>query len=189
MPVETWKAIADWGTIIFIALTVVSGSAALILGDRINEKQAEQLREFNKGLAIQQERAAKAERQLEEVKKRQEPRGVPGIIVSELKKAPPGKAIMEYQEGNPETFLFTGTLWSALTSAGWKIPEPIAVRSIADKKGAALAEIVFVRRNFDADSSKDILWNAFMKAGLTRLAAIGGPGQPEELHIRIGPKL
>lgn len=50
MSVETWKSIADWATIVFIALTVVSGSTALILGDRINEKQAEQLQRFNTDL-------------------------------------------------------------------------------------------------------------------------------------------
>ena len=102
-------------------------------------------------------RQAEAEKQLEEVKKRQEPRGVRvGDIASALKKFPPGKAILEYQEGNPETYLFTSTLRQALIAGGWDISEPIAVRSIADKKGAALAEIVFVKRDL-SDGSKDIL--------------------------------
>ncbi len=75
MSVETWKSIADWATIVFIAFTVVSGSAALILGDRINEKQIEQLQKFDRdltgaksGLSVQQQRAAEAEKQLELVK-------------------------------------------------------------------------------------------------------------------------
>lgn len=76
MSVETWKAIADWATIFLIALTVVSGSAALILGDRINEKQADQLRQFDEDLtgaktelAKQQERAARAESGITDAKK------------------------------------------------------------------------------------------------------------------------
>jgi hypothetical protein len=76
MSVETWKSVADWATIVLIALTVVSGSAALILGDRINEKQAEHLRKFDheltdakNGLSVQEQRAAEAESQLELVKK------------------------------------------------------------------------------------------------------------------------
>ncbi len=46
MSVETWKSIADWFTILFIAATLVSGSAALILGDRINEKQKVEIEEL-----------------------------------------------------------------------------------------------------------------------------------------------
>lgn len=43
MPLETWKAVADWSTIVLIALTVVSGSAALVLGRRINDNQQARL--------------------------------------------------------------------------------------------------------------------------------------------------
>lgn len=48
MSTETWKAVADWATIVLIALTVVSGSAALILGHRIYEEQSTQLAKAQK---------------------------------------------------------------------------------------------------------------------------------------------
>src|SRR5258708_11469 len=93
MSVKTWKSIADWATIVFIALTVVSGSAALILGDRINEKQAEKLREFNKELTEAKTRQAEAEIKLAEVRKKQEPRWIQvEKFVAAFGKARRGKA-------------------------------------------------------------------------------------------------
>lgn len=188
MSIETWKSVADWATIVFIAFTVVSGSAALILGNRINKRQTDQVRKLEMDLAHQQERAAIAEKDLAEVKKNQGPRSIPGAISTALKQAAPGKAVLEYQEGNPETFLFASGLRMVLQQGGWDISDPVPVRAMADKNGAALAEIVFVERKVDDPSAK-VLWDAFMAAGLTKLARIAGPGRPEELHIRIGPKL
>ena len=68
MSAELWKAIADWATIGLIALTVVSGSTALILGNRITDKQKETLRKFEGdlttaklGLAHAQKEGAEAQ--------------------------------------------------------------------------------------------------------------------------------
>jgi len=63
MPLETWKSIADWATIVLIALTVVSGSAALIMGDRINEKQTEQSRKFDEDLTAAKTELARAQKE------------------------------------------------------------------------------------------------------------------------------
>ncbi|HEX5425532.1 MAG TPA: hypothetical protein VFW94_18420 [Candidatus Acidoferrales bacterium] len=72
MPLETWKAVADWSTIVLIALTVVSGSAALMLGRRINDNQQARLQQLDKGLTDaktelrkQETRAAEAEARVE----------------------------------------------------------------------------------------------------------------------------
>ncbi len=66
MSIETWKSIADWVTIILIALTVVSGSAALILGDRINDRQTEQSRKFSEDLTAAKTQLAQAQKETAE---------------------------------------------------------------------------------------------------------------------------
>jgi hypothetical protein len=75
MPLELWKSVFDWATIIFIALTVFTGAGALITGDKLGKRQKEQLRQFDKGLTDakaeltkQQGRAIEAERSLLELR-------------------------------------------------------------------------------------------------------------------------
>ncbi len=72
---ELLKSLFDWITVILLFLTFVSGAGALIFGNRINAKQAEQLQKFDKDLTDakielgkQQERAASAERDAAEAK-------------------------------------------------------------------------------------------------------------------------
>jgi hypothetical protein len=75
MPLELWKSVFDWATIIFIALTVFTGAGALITGDKLGKRQEEQLRQFDKDLTDakakltkQQGRAVEAERSLLELR-------------------------------------------------------------------------------------------------------------------------
>jgi len=75
MSYELLKSLFDWITVVLLFLTFVSGAGALIFGNRINVKQAEQLQKFDKDLTDakievgkQQERAANAERDVAEAK-------------------------------------------------------------------------------------------------------------------------
>jgi len=47
-PVELWKAIFDWGTVILVSLTVLTGAGALITGKIIGDRQDEKIAELNK---------------------------------------------------------------------------------------------------------------------------------------------
>jgi hypothetical protein len=145
MPVETWKAIADWATIVLIALTVVSGSVALVLGDRINEKQSEQLRKFDAGLTEaktkaaeageragkleieadkQRERAATAEKELLELRQRLawrriSPKEYPALV-SALK--PYHEYAVEVTKlGEVEAGQFADDILKLFGDAGWKV--------------------------------------------------------------------
>lgn len=46
MSLESWKSIFDWATIIFIALTVITGAGALITGDKLGKRQEEKSHNF-----------------------------------------------------------------------------------------------------------------------------------------------
>jgi len=178
MSLETWKSIADWASIILVALTVASGSAALILGGRINQKQDEQLREFNAklteaktGLSKQEERAANAERdlagvkeelskaktreaeaekRLEEVQKKQAPRWIStDKFAIAFGKAHPGKAFIQYQTGNEEIALFASSVAPALVATGWHLMEsPRPVPSAHPTSVIAAMYEVFLYENF-----------------------------------------
>jgi hypothetical protein len=74
MSLETWKSIADWSTIVFIGLTVVTGSAALILGDRINAKQSSEVEQLKLETAKANKETAQLQVELELEKQRRSPR-------------------------------------------------------------------------------------------------------------------
>jgi len=68
VPLENWKTIFETGGVILLGLTFLFGAGALITSRKVNELQAQQLREFDKDLttakmdlAKQQERAAHAD--------------------------------------------------------------------------------------------------------------------------------
>lgn len=143
MSIETWKSIADWGTIIFIALTVVSGSAALILGDRINEKQSEQLRKFNEEitaakseLSKQQKETAEAQlalrKYIEDVNLSRGPRMIidHNAFVAALRGKPKAKVEILFAPNDEEAFELAGMIRRWLgpgdkgDGAGWEVAEP-----------------------------------------------------------------
>jgi hypothetical protein len=98
---------------IFIALTVVSGSAALILGDRINEKQAEQLRQFNAELITAKEHNLELEQSIT-------PRWLDQTHLEELKKFAGTEVILEYLlDAEPRNA--AGQIRFVLHQAQWKI--------------------------------------------------------------------
>ncbi len=76
MSVEAVKSFFDIGTVVLLFLTFAFGAGVLITGNIINSRQAKQLRKFDEDLtgaktelAIQQTRAATAERDVAEAKK------------------------------------------------------------------------------------------------------------------------
>jgi hypothetical protein len=193
MSVETWKSVADWATIVLIALTVVSGSVALILGDRINEKQAEQLRKFSGDLSIQQQRAAEAEKQLLEVRKKQQPRGVPIDIILSTKDAPHQRLIVEYQDGPPEVKLFADLLCETLVQAKWEISGPKPIPSVA-AKGAGNSEITILWPDEGGNPgsvsfrTNNVLLHTFIKAGWSVSGALNKDVARGTLLVLIGPR-
>lgn len=160
MSLETWKSMADWATIVFVALTVVSGSAALILGDRINDKQAERLRKFDEDLIAakrelskQQERAASAEKELLRLKN---PRSLSLGAVAILKGGSHGKAIIQCLVDVPETKMFASNLYGALLNAGWDMsPSPSIVPVKSFNVDVALSDVFVLGRTIKGSDNDD----------------------------------
>lgn len=137
MSVEISKSIADWATILLIALTVVSGSAALILGDRMNKKQAKQLQQFSEeliaaktGLAQAQEESAEAQlalrKYIDNVARHQGRRSLDRhAFLEELKDKPTGRVDIRYKENDSEAYWFAFQVWKLLDDAGWGVSNPL----------------------------------------------------------------
>lgn len=77
MGVEFWNSVFQWGSVGLIAITFFVGAGALWTSNRINQRQTERLVVLEKELASakttlaeQQERAAKAEKELLDVQSR-----------------------------------------------------------------------------------------------------------------------
>jgi hypothetical protein len=68
MSLEGWKTFFETGGVILLFLTFVFGAGAVLTSQRINSKQAGELRQFAINLSSQQERAANAEKDAAEAK-------------------------------------------------------------------------------------------------------------------------
>lgn len=120
------------GLISALALGVgfVTGLVSVGLSWRINEQQRHELEKLRADVATQQERAAKAELALEEVRKKQEPRHINrDAFDAFLKGKRKATAVIQYHKNDPEAYNFAMNLWFALhDEAGWDIqflPSPI----------------------------------------------------------------
>lgn len=129
MGAEFWNGFFQWGSVALIAVTFFFGAGALWTGNRINDRQAErlvvletELASAKTALAEQQERAAKAEIQLAEIRKRQEPRHLAHrAFVEALKGKPTGEATVWHSSDDGEAYLFALAIQMALMDAGWTV--------------------------------------------------------------------
>lgn len=76
MPLEWWKTLFEVGSVVLLLLTLMFGAGALLTARRVNQRQCQQLRNFDQELteakaelSKQQERAANAEHDTAEAKK------------------------------------------------------------------------------------------------------------------------
>jgi len=204
MSVEWWKSIFDWSAVIFIGGSFVTGAGALITGNIIAKRQESRLHKFDKDLTDarielgkQQERAANAEMELEKIRKRQEPRGVPvDMLVGILKSVPPpspGKVLVEYSEGSPETSAFTNTLWTLALQRVWNVSKPKGVPVPMTPSGSTLgnSEITLVMPDLNHQPLyAKALWQAFTAMGVRGLGAVRDQKlPPDTVLILIGPRL
>jgi hypothetical protein len=206
MPIESlesWKTAFEVFTLVLLAATFLASWAVWSLSRGVNKLQAERLRQFeiqltdaNIRLAIQQERAAKAETELELVKKKQEPRGIPSEqFIATLKKAPPGKAVVEYVAGFPETQEFATNLSMHLRMANWDVPNG----PVGTNPKTVSAGVLIVPRNIKdlepssfANPSTTVGALAKALGDLGFLAGGGGVDSnlPEgTIRIIVGPRL
>jgi hypothetical protein len=205
MSVEAWKSIFDFGTVATLFLTFAFGFGVWRTSNIINERQARQLRQFEKditlaksSLAEQQERAAKAELELKRyvnfMASAQGPRSVPtNLILSTLRKAPPARIEVFYQVGNPETFLFASSILGLLRQAGWQASEvPSEITSMVGIGGATgLSEIVVAMKHTERSeaptTTEGALWAAVIALKRARGERKDEALAEDEFKLYVGP--
>ena len=150
MTSESWKTFFEIGGVILLFLTFLFGAGALFFSTRINAQQTAQLRDFDKqlteaktGLLVQQERAAKAEKDLlnlqdalgkERAKTLQLQRSVTQRMIPQVAVGSHGNwdvlrpfkgitaVVSYYPQREPENFY--GSFGASLLNAGWIIKNP-----------------------------------------------------------------
>jgi len=141
MTVEEMKSIFDWSALILGFLTVVAGVGILITGNIINNRQAGQLKQFDKdltdakiGLVKQQVRAIDAERSLLELRETIAWRTPDRALIAEL--APPLRRFtgqrfaLVVDPSEPERSSVVSWIGILLGDANWKMePAPASSRS------------------------------------------------------------
>jgi len=152
----------------------------------------DQLVNLKMGIANASQKLAKLEEQIEEVKRRQDPRGVPiDKLVAELAKLPKIPLIIEYQKGSNETRGFAGTLWQAFSSkALWDVPEPMPIDDVSKYDSFTLSDVVV----FSRDPSKGMPLVEAMRRAFDGLFVNIGISKDETLpegvvEIRVGPRM
>jgi len=197
---ETLLARIDVWLLIFGAIVVIGVAGESVFGIRHwwNSRKLQAIQN-SENLALQAEiarlnkEAADAKLKLEEVRKRQEPRAVPVETLNKMLKSvsppPPGKVIVEYSEGDPETFAFTMLLWNMCLRSVWDVPEPkglVAPRTPSGSRGGSGITLVMYDLNNPPPYGR-ILWQAFMTMGGSVEKDQALP--PDTVLILIGPRL
>jgi hypothetical protein len=140
MSLEWWKSFFEIGGVILILLTFAFGAGALIVNNRLGAIQDAQLRQFDKDLtdekgaladaktemAVQQERAATAEKALLELQQKIKWRSVSPeqrkeflAAVSNIKK---GSVVITVAGGDAEAISFANELRSLLKEGKYSVP-------------------------------------------------------------------
>lgn len=95
-------------------------------------------------------------------------RKVKDKIVARLKTAPPGEAMILYQDADAETAVFSTELTLVLNEAGWHLRGVRAIPTTIRKGGAGFADISFEMRTieqFQLHNSIETLQVALSEAG------------------------
>jgi hypothetical protein len=187
---------ANLGLIVSLVAGVISTMLLVWMGGVKEAYSKVTQQRFEMELSKQQERAANAEIELEKIRKRQEPRGVPVDLLMGILKSvhppPPGKAIVEYSEGSPETSAFTNTLWTFVLGPLWNVPKPkgVPVPSSPSVPNLGNSEIALVMPDLDHPPAYGkALWQAFTAMGVRGLSGARDPKlSPNTVLILIGPK-
>jgi hypothetical protein len=130
MPREAVKSIFEIAGVILLFLTFVVGAGVLLIGNKINERQAERLRQFDKdlteakaALTKQQERAIEAERRLLELREsiswRTPDRALIPQLAAALQRFPRQRCAIVTDPADPERAFVLSWIVSLLATATW----------------------------------------------------------------------
>jgi hypothetical protein len=194
MSLEGWKTFFEVGGVALLFLTFVFGAGALFTSTRINARQAEELRQFNKKLADaqtelakQQERAATAEHTLlqlkESLKNRTISPGQRAKLIQMLKGSVSGPVEILWMTSDSDSYPLGLQIKEILKAAGW----PDAVDRMV-LSGTAVGHGIIVHNLKTSPKHAALLQQAFNSVGFA-LDSSEDPALPEgSVRIWIGHK-
>jgi len=191
-PVETWKTLFDWGSVILVCLTVFTGAGALITGKIIGDRQDKEIARLNNETAkanlelarLKAPRALSPEQQARVSLKVKDFSGTPFDLASTM---------------DSEATNLCSAIEDALVSAGWTEIDPPNSGGLMVRRGGkkpigttfaiGLAVEIHQSRAGDLLKPTEALVAALKAEGLevTGLATITGTA-PNAVHIHVGRK-
>ena len=144
MSLEFWKSFFEIGGVLLLFLTFVFGAGALVVSTKINERQAEEIRQFDANLkdrTISPEQSAK--------------------LISLLRAGPNGPIGIIWDEDVPDSFRLAGNIREVLNASGW-LNVTIGKGMVANTKGLTIA----VRDSRTAPPYAVFLQKAFTSVGI-----------------------
>ena len=184
---EGLKSFFEIGGVVLLFLTFAFAAVALIVSNRINARQSEQLRQFNLVLSEQQERAATAERSLLELQERLRDRKLGeeqhARFIERLKLGPRCPAQIFSSVNDREAALFAEAIRSAIEQAGWNAERFLAHDMI--RPGLGLSQ----KSAGEPTPCLKNLREAFESAGIHPFTQTYTGNFPEgSVHVLVGQK-
>jgi hypothetical protein len=194
MSLESLKLTCEIIALVAVAVSVAAGAVALILGNRINKAQAEQLRQFDLALNTQKERTANAELTLLEVRRKLADRVLTDDQINAIAGSLKSFAGQEFEViplwDNKESVSIANRITSALRKAGWAYVEPEFQQAIL---GGLVGIKVVVDPNSNArtkGAAKSLI-SSLLKEGLIALGdeyALANNPKDNKIQIDVGSK-
>ena len=181
MSLEWWKSVFEWTGAVAVLVSFLCAAGLIKLGKRINQIQAQELRNFQLRMeqeqqktALAQQHAAEAQRALSQyvdvVAKSGNPRHIDfKRFVELLQGKPKGSAQIWYRPDDDEAWEFAFQIYNALgpTGAGWSVTEPKSTSGKLVNKDRHVLEdtkngVAIISKHFsnDLDSLQQTLRNA-----------------------------
>jgi hypothetical protein len=194
MSSESWKLAFEVVALIAVAVSVLAGAGALIIGNRINRAQTEQLRQFDLALNVQKGQTARAQFALLELQQKLADRVLTdaqsNAIVESLKRFAGQEFGVTPFWDDPESASLGKRIESALEKAGW-----IDVRSDGQEPilGGLVGIKVIVDPNADPKTNEaaSSLISALLEPGLVTIKdeyTLARNTEKRRIEINVGTK-
>jgi len=125
MTLEDWNTLFQVASVVLLGFTFVVGALAILTDRQISARQAARMASAARDAAMANERAAKAELELAQLRKRQDPRQLnTSAFIAALNRTPKCDVEILYQPDDPEAHQLAMQIFMGVVS-GWQPANPL----------------------------------------------------------------
>ena len=180
-----------WAGVLAVALTVAAAIAGLVawyFGQTASDERNARAEAMELRIAEQQERAARAEKDLLDIQERARPRtldpGARASLIDWLRKTDANASVQLWSPSSPEPIAYKLQLRDAIIEAGWLVTKTTA----SPQMGNPTVGIKVWFRDAEPPSVASLLHNALTQAGLDAKLERTNNAPPGETTLAVGLK-